>query len=249
LARYLGPAQPFYGLQAKGLDGRGPFHTFIEDMAADYIKEIRELQPEGPYYLGGYCMGGTIAFEMAQQLLKQGQTIGLLAMFDTYSSWLFAPKTHIRLYQRLQQIAFHTGNFLQADMQGKKKFIMEKIREAIRRSQRRYNIFVSRIAYACHLRVDKPLILMEKINDNAAFIYKPSPYPGRVALFRPCRAYAGYDDPLYGWGNGLTAGVAVFQLSSYPAGMLLEPFVEELAEKLKVCLESAYSRHGTAQAG
>ena len=86
LARHLGDDQPFYGLQSAGLDGRRPPHTRVEDMAAHYIKEMRELQPEGPYFIGGRSLGGMVAFEMAQQLKAQGQTIGLLALLDTYPS-------------------------------------------------------------------------------------------------------------------------------------------------------------------
>ncbi len=136
LAQHCGTDQPFYGLQAKGLDGKEPFHTRIEDMAADYVREIRQLQPEGPYYLGGYCMGGTIAFEMAQQLVKQGQTVGLLAMFDTQGQWPEpAGSLLMRMYLIYQQAYFHLGNFLQADMRGKQDFITEKIAESGRRAQ------------------------------------------------------------------------------------------------------------------
>ena len=248
LARHMGADQPFYGLQAKGLDGKQPFHTRIEDMAADYIQEIRQLQPEGPYCLGGYCMGGDIAFEMARQLVRQGQTVAFLALLDTQRQWITNLKPYIKWYQRYQQIAFHIRNFLQADMQGKRGFLLEKASEAGRRIKRRYDIARSEIAYALKLRVDKPLVLMEKINDNASIAYQPAPYPGRVTLFCPRTNYAGYNDPLYGWGNRLTAGVDVQQLSSYPAGMLVEPFVAELAEKMKACLENASAQQGSAVA-
>ncbi len=83
LARQLAPDQPAYGLQAVGLDGKSPRHTTLENMAAHYVQEIRSFQPEGPYYLGGYSMGGLIAFEMAQQLHRLGQRVALLALFDT----------------------------------------------------------------------------------------------------------------------------------------------------------------------
>ena len=71
LARHLGPDQPVYGLQARGLDGKQPPHNCLEEMARDYIAEIRQLQPEGPYYLGGTSWGGMIAFEIAQQLVAR----------------------------------------------------------------------------------------------------------------------------------------------------------------------------------
>src|SRR5262249_54584319 len=67
LALQLGPEQPFYALQPHGLAGRRTPAT-VEAMAADYLKEIQAVQPEGPYFLGGFSFGGLVVFEMAQQL-------------------------------------------------------------------------------------------------------------------------------------------------------------------------------------
>lgn len=83
LAQRLAPDQPAYGLQAVGSDGKSARHITVEDMAAHYVQEIRSFQPEGPYYLGGYSMGGLIAFEVAQQLQRRGQRVALLALLDT----------------------------------------------------------------------------------------------------------------------------------------------------------------------
>jgi thioesterase domain-containing protein/acyl carrier protein len=84
LLPYLNNSQhPFYGLQAAGLyDDQRPFNT-IEEMASCYLKAVRESQPNGPYLLGGWSLGGLIAFEMAQQLIKQGEQVALLAIIDT----------------------------------------------------------------------------------------------------------------------------------------------------------------------
>ncbi|MGI9089258.1 MAG: non-ribosomal peptide synthetase [Chthoniobacterales bacterium] len=83
LAHLLPPDQPSYGLQAVGLDGKTVRHTSIEEMAAHYVEEIRSFQPEGPYYLAGYSMGGLIAFEIGQQLFRLGQRVAMLALLDT----------------------------------------------------------------------------------------------------------------------------------------------------------------------
>ncbi len=72
LSQHLGTDQPFYGLESQGLDGRRPLLTKIEDMAELYVREIRRVQPHGPYFLGGYCMGGTVALEIAQRLTDNG---------------------------------------------------------------------------------------------------------------------------------------------------------------------------------
>ena len=82
LAQCLGPDQPCYGLQARGVEEAQTPHTRIEDMAACYIEALRSVQPEGPYLLGGWSMGGEIAFEMAQQLHARGQGVALLALLD-----------------------------------------------------------------------------------------------------------------------------------------------------------------------
>src|SRR5262249_10649045 len=94
LARHLGREQPCSGLQAQGLDGRTPPFSRIDAMAAHYIEEIRTVQTQGPYFLGGMSFGGRVAFEMAQQLGRRGHEVALLALFDTYgpggprtSSW------------------------------------------------------------------------------------------------------------------------------------------------------------------
>ncbi len=90
LSHLLGPTQPFYGFQAQGLDGSTPPFTSIEEMAAHYISEMKTVQPAGPYCLGGACIGGIIAYEMAQQLLAQGDHVALLVLMET---WPAPPRT------------------------------------------------------------------------------------------------------------------------------------------------------------
>ena len=76
--------QPFFALQARGVDGTTSPHRSIEEMARAYVEEIRALRPHGPYLLAGYSGGGVVAFEMAQQLKALGEEVPLLVFFDTY---------------------------------------------------------------------------------------------------------------------------------------------------------------------
>lgn len=76
LSRHIDADQPLYGIQAQGLDGKSPRHKTVEEMAAHYVKEIQEFQPEGPYYLSGSSFGGIIALEVARELLQQGKKLG-----------------------------------------------------------------------------------------------------------------------------------------------------------------------------
>ena len=85
LARLLGPDQPVYGLQAKGVNGSESPDTEVEVMATRYIKAMRKLQPHGPYQVGGYCYGGVIAYEMARQIEMQGEEVALVAIFEGYA--------------------------------------------------------------------------------------------------------------------------------------------------------------------
>jgi amino acid adenylation domain-containing protein len=83
LSQELGQDQPFYGLQSPPPDFFPESSPSIEQMATLYNREIRSVEPDGPYLLGGWSMGGLVAWEMAQQLIKEGETIGLLALIDT----------------------------------------------------------------------------------------------------------------------------------------------------------------------
>jgi acyl-CoA synthetase (AMP-forming)/AMP-acid ligase II/thioesterase domain-containing protein/acyl carrier protein len=90
IAPHLNADQPFYGFVARGMDGKRLPHRTIAAMAADYVTEVREVQPHGPYYLGGFCAGGTVAYEMAQRLIAAGESVAALVLLDTAHPRLFA---------------------------------------------------------------------------------------------------------------------------------------------------------------
>jgi thioesterase domain-containing protein len=83
LAMLLGRDRPFYGLQARGLSGEAEPHARLDDAARDYIAELRQVQPHGPYLLGGFSGGGLTALEMAHQLREAGEEVALLTLLDT----------------------------------------------------------------------------------------------------------------------------------------------------------------------
>ncbi|MBT2400070.1 non-ribosomal peptide synthetase, partial [Streptomyces sp. ISL-100] len=90
LARYVPADIPLYGLQARGLDGAGELAGSIREMAADYIEQIRSVQPSGPYHLLGWSYGGPIAHEMGVQLQAAGEEIAALVIMDM-SPWVQQP--------------------------------------------------------------------------------------------------------------------------------------------------------------
>lgn len=81
VARELGPDQPFYGLPRLAFDGL-PSTRMLEAMARRHLDQVRAVQPQGPYLLGGYCNGGLLAYEMAHQLLEEGQRVDLLLLIE-----------------------------------------------------------------------------------------------------------------------------------------------------------------------
>ncbi|KAG0225956.1 hypothetical protein BGX31_007457 [Mortierella sp. GBA43] len=83
LSKHLHPEQPLYGLQARGFYGQGDIASTLDEMALDYIDQIRRIQPHGPYNLLGYSFGGSVAHLMASHLSEQGEGIGLVALMDT----------------------------------------------------------------------------------------------------------------------------------------------------------------------
>jgi amino acid adenylation domain-containing protein len=85
LAMNMDTDQPVFGLQAKGLNGVDAPLDVMEEIAANYIAEIIAKNPDGPYALAGYSLGGIIAYEMAKQLMVAGKEVKMLAMFDTYA--------------------------------------------------------------------------------------------------------------------------------------------------------------------
>lgn len=93
LLRHIGPRTPLYGLQARGLDGaEGPLPDSVDKMAADYIREIRSVQPAGPYRLIGWSLGGLVAQAMAAQLEAAGEQIEFLGLLDAFP---FRPAAHL----------------------------------------------------------------------------------------------------------------------------------------------------------
>ena len=122
LAECLGPDQPVYGLRPRGSDGEEPPHESIAGWAADNIAVMRSLQPEGPYSLVGFSLGGVVAFEMARQLETAGQEIALLALVD---SQIKVERTHLSLAGRLRLFAWRLWHDTEG---GRRRFLVSRWR-------------------------------------------------------------------------------------------------------------------------
>ena len=251
LAQRLGLDQPVYGFQPLGLDGTQLHHTRLEDMAAHYIKEMRTLQPKGPYYLAGSSSGGLIAFEMAHQLQAQGQKVGLVALFDTYAPGFhrlsFKSRTlRYQGYRLLQRIHLHLGNLLMLESAGKIKYAQEKA--ALARGRLKWTI-----KKAIERRTE-PAADQKRIDAAVKALreYVPKVYPGSITLFRASKQPAGYNnDRDLGWEKLAAGGVTVHEIPGYHGSIVMEPRVRVLAEQLRSCLfhalDSSYSDDGTTE--
>jgi thioesterase domain-containing protein len=236
LAKQLEPDYPLYGLQSQGLDGRSTPLTTIEEMAEYYLREIREVQARGPYLLGGYCLGGTVAYEMAQRLVARGEKVVMVAMLDTYN---FSLALKVGFYSfLLQKLRFHMSNFVSLRPGTMWRYLKEKRR------------IVSDGGWA-HIRTEAPGSTLQdgvaraesgaeasvqEINDHAADIYDPKPYSGVLTLFKPHINYKFYPDPKLGWGDLALGGLDIVEMPFNPHAMLVEPYVELLARELKTRL-------------
>ncbi len=214
LAQHLGSDQPVYGVQPGGLDGHAPSLTSIEDMAADYVKEVELIRGEGPYFLAGHCMGGTIAFEIAQQLRRRGHGVGLVVLLDTYNWGRICSSWPDDLYFSSQRYWFGLRHFLFLESKDKLPFLRRRCEE-LRNEQ-------------------------SEISDShrrAALTYVPKVYAGRILHVRPLRQYAIYNRPELGWDELAADGVESFYLPIYPGQLFEEPFVRDLAGKLRACID------------
>jgi amino acid adenylation domain-containing protein len=240
LSKYLGENQPVYGLQAQGLDGKSDFITSVEGMAKHYIQEIRSLLPEGPFQLGGYCLGGLIAFEMARQLQAEGNKVDLLALFESYN--LQKARNfpgYFRRIHKIQNLKFHLENLLLLELDEKidffsKKTAIEYQRFRVRTGRTKFKI---KKTIGVKQGLNYHHLPVVEVNHRAGLQYCPETYAGRITLFRPQKFFMGGNDPLFGWGELATAGVDVRWLPFNPRAMLVEPFVRKLACEVRDCLE------------
>lgn len=251
LARGLGPDQPVYGLQAKGLDGREEPHTSVKAMAAAYLKEMREVQPEGPYLLGGRSSGGTVAFEMACMLAAEGQQVGLLALLDTYPAGYFkllpgsgSLTQRARRYSR--KLASHAVNLRQLSLTQKLAYLFGKLKYAPEKTKHK----LYRRAYKLYRRFGRALPTalknIEEINFAAVKDYVPGTFAGDATLFLATDLTADYD-LLDGWRELVEGHIEAHEITGNHINIIKEPHVGVLAEKLRSCLDRAQQKDPRAR--
>ena len=243
LMAYLDSDQPVYGLQAQGIDGKRKPFTRIEDMASHYVKEIREVDPDGPYYLVGDTLGGLIAFEIAQQLTGQGKDVALLAMFDTACPLplSFGPRTLSHLRHLKELGPKHYVLSLGGSVARKLGIRFPEYSASVQLSSKEQEFAdgVSASGDAVQ-RTEWGIYLATQVN------YQPPEQrlPGRLTYFlaRDNRYGKGEDDNRLNWKRG-AAEFEVYEIPGRHDTMREEPFVAGLADKFTSCLRKAQERN------
>lgn len=222
--------QPFYALQARGVDGTPDLHQSIEEMASAYIEEIRAMRPHGPYYLAGYSGGGIVAFEMAQQLKAVGEEVPLLVFFDTYHPQMpIRTVSFGRKLMRLRKDGF--------------KYVKETVRDRIERvrlSRQRLQVKLCVLAGKTVPHALRDRHLAENFS-VAGSRYRPQPWHGKAILFRAESVpfvFSG-GGPHYGWDSVVLGGLETVMIPGNHDTLLLGANAKVLMGPLNTALDQA----------
>jgi amino acid adenylation domain-containing protein len=248
LARNLGSDQPVYGvylqeevdlLTADTPEQQRIALTTVQEWASRYLREIRKLQPVGPYYLAGESFGGIVAYEMAQQLHKEGEKVALLALFDPGTAGCD------KKLPWGKRIVFHLQHLLEEGF----TYALKKLSRRISSSNNRLvgmlrKIFETFAAFygrslSSYLAEVPTQDIRHEYREQAMRNYVPLPYPGKVSLFQAMdqsKFEAYYSNP-EAWRELATGGLEVHPVPGDHLGILQEPNVQVLASNLKTCLE------------
>ena len=230
LASYMGPEQPVYalryGIAAQTTQSVQNLPDQVEKLAAHYIQEMQRLQPVGPYHLMGSSFGGTIAFEMAQQLLKQGEEVALLAIFDT-SMWTRPPV--LPAYRGLSK-------YFKMGIPGLLHIIKYRLGEI------RFQL-TNKGEYAPHY--------YGGYEGNLCKPYHPQFFAGQILFFQALDEAAKYGDPSWlpaQW-QQVVATLETFNLPGDHNTILKDPHVHAIVQVLQKFFEDTQSQPSTYMEG
>ncbi|MEO1374975.1 MAG: amino acid adenylation domain-containing protein, partial [Cyanobacteria bacterium J06635_10] len=253
LARYLGNNRPFYGLQAQGLDGETQPLQSIEEIAQHYIKAIQTVQPTGPYFLAGHSFGGKVAFEMANQLQRMGESVAYVGILDTsapiaevnlqhdYSNWDNARWICqiAQLFEELVGENLHLSNETLASLT----------------PEQQLNYFKQQLEAIGFLpaQTDIKLVrgLLQVFRTQSQIKYEPqNTYKTPITLFRAESMDSEqetssplFQEPTWGWNQFSTGEVEIHTVPGNHISMMSEPNVKVLAQTMQQSLEQAQKQN------
>ena len=240
LAERLGSDQPLIAVDPSLLDGsQVPAPYKMEDVAACLTKQIRELQPDGPYYLGGICGGGLVAYATATNLQAQAQTVALLALFEPHTSYQDHSVKHSNGSRGgrwlSQRVKFHTANLQLLEFEEAMIYIRDRSRAHTRVLSGKLKGLLRKTLCMHNGRGRN---IQDILGGPACRAYLPEPFVGRVALFQ-----ATHREPESDWERqywiGLAPNLEIHEVPGYSNWIVrffVEPTVEILASKLRAYL-------------
>jgi thioesterase domain-containing protein len=227
LAHALGDDQPLFGVALDhSEEQRLAKATSLAEFAAPLIKAIREAQPTGPYFIGGWCTAGILAYEVARQLTEDGAEVGLLVMVHSTNPVHYRRISPQKM--RASKIRHHLKTLLRLDGASRWRYAVDRFRGVTESLRDRL-----RPAQAM-----EEVLWIGSVLDNAALHYETPFYAGDVALFQP----ADRPDVLdyrQGWREVVRGAFASFEIPGGHRTMLEEPYVEELGARMNACLRRA----------
>jgi len=198
LAEYLGPDQPLYGVMHQSLDGRPAAYTRVETLAEHYLRQIRSVQAHGPYLVGGYSFGGTVAFEVAQRLTRQGETVSLLAMLDSLfpggqivATTLEQSRSTSGVISYAENTRSHFEKLARLSLRDRISYIRVRVEDRVNGIVgHRVSRSIKKIVCGVCLRMNWTLPVFVRshyilsVYQSAIRNYTPTPYPGRAVYFK-----------------------------------------------------------------
>jgi len=254
LAQRVNPDQPFFGLRLADTESL-PTHYSMADIAAYHIQTIREIQPEGPYYLGGWSAGGLVAFEVAQQLTSQGQEVPLLVLFDVVN-WNGLDRS--TLWRRIGAKAYLFGWKAKRHLAALWTLRGEELHVHLRDSMKQLRVDFNRVLWMISDRLkrrskDSARSAKSPGASEAVYVaargYFPKPYAGRAVLFRcEVQPMGLYCDSQLGWAGLLNDGLKILEMPGDHDDMFQLPHVDLLSRELDRVIDEALAQKTPAVA-
>jgi aspartate racemase len=252
LPRYLGPNQPVYGVIHQGHDGEPAAYTTVEAIAAHVLADLQRIQSCGPYFIGGFCFGAIVAFEMAQQLQMQGQTVALLVLLDpdnVINPYAVAspppapapPGLAVETKTTRDDVRRRLYNWQQLPAREKLKYVVVRVRQKIANLACYHKTTKAIRTAACKFYLSRGYSLPRSLHsfyvlsvyDEALKRYTPKPYSGMVKLLRI--ADNSFDPQT--WQTLAPCGLEIRQVPGDHTNILKEPYVKIWAEQLRAWLD------------
>jgi amino acid adenylation domain-containing protein len=241
LSQLLGPDQPSLGIRSP----RQPF-TSIPQMAVSYVDELLRFRPKGPYFLGGFCFGGIVAYEMARELEARGCPVDLLVLLESAAP--VAPKAEWNK-AAWRTLAGNLRSWAAESLRQEPRELLSrgwrKILSRLQKTGRRLRHGPTHVAapdlgeLIDMAEYPKDYVRYAQAHWEALQDYRPRSYGGFLTLFRARKQRLLNLDPTLGWGRLAQGGVAVNIIPGNHEQMLKEPNVRILADELRACLAEA----------